>query len=46
MADRAHNYDYPVDTNSETAAAKVIRFVAPSDARIDRQAPARLSITA
>jgi 2-polyprenyl-3-methyl-5-hydroxy-6-metoxy-1,4-benzoquinol methylase len=27
MADRAHNYDYPVDTSSETAAAKVIRFV-------------------
>lgn len=27
MADRAHNYDCPVDTNSETAAAKVIRFV-------------------
>ncbi len=27
MADRAHNYDYPVDVNSNTAAAKVIRFV-------------------
>jgi 2-polyprenyl-3-methyl-5-hydroxy-6-metoxy-1,4-benzoquinol methylase len=27
MADRAHTYDYPVDVNSNTAAAKVIRFV-------------------
>lgn len=27
MADRVHNYDYPVDLNSNTAAAKVIRFV-------------------
>ena len=27
MSVRAHNYDYPVDTSSETAAAKVIRFV-------------------
>lgn len=27
MADRAYNYDYAVDTNFETAAAKVIRFV-------------------
>lgn len=27
MADRVHTYDYPVDVNSNTAAAKVIRFV-------------------
>lgn len=27
MADRVHNYDYPVVLNSNTAAAKVIRFV-------------------
>lgn len=27
MADRVHNYDYPVDVNSNTAAAKVIQFV-------------------
>lgn len=27
MADRTHNYDYPVDIDSETAAAKVVRFV-------------------
>lgn len=27
MSVRAHNYDYQVDTSSETAAAKVIRFV-------------------
>lgn len=27
MASRSHNYDYPVDINSETAAAKVVRFV-------------------
>ncbi len=27
MADRVHNYDYPVDVNSNTAAAKVIKYV-------------------